>query len=107
MAVCEALACGVPVVSFNCPSGPSVIIRDGLDGLLVPSGDISSLTAAMNRLMTNDAERRAMAARAPEVMQRFGISKILRMWDELFGQLGVSPTYQPNHEAAISATSAS
>ena len=80
----EAMACGLPVVSFDCPSGPGEIIHDGEDGLLVRPNDIDALAQAIVRLMSAEDERRRLGENAARVVERFGLPRIAGMWTKVF-----------------------
>lgn len=82
----EAMAYGLPAVSFDCQAGPRDIIRDGVDGLLVaPDAGVSGLSAAMERLMGNGELRRQMSDEAVSVRERFALEQIAAQWDVVLG----------------------
>jgi glycosyltransferase involved in cell wall biosynthesis len=86
MALLEAMACRVAVICTEYPSGPGEIIRNGVDGVLVPTDDIDALAAAMDRLIVDPLERQRLASRAVEVREKFGLEKVMQTWDLLITQ---------------------
>ena len=62
----EAMACGCPVVSTDCPSGPDEILDGGRYGRLVPVGDAAALTEAIATTLDATIDREALRARARE-----------------------------------------
>lgn len=81
--LCEAMASGCAVVSYACPTGPDEIIEDGVNGLLVPNvGDIAGLRDALRRLMQDKNLRGELSEAAPDVLKRFPLDVVMKMWED-------------------------
>lgn len=83
----EAMNCGVPPVSFACPSGPREIITHGVDGLLVENGNIEKLAENICTLIENEDFRKLMGANAQDSVKRFRKEVIMAEWKLLFEEL--------------------
>lgn len=87
MVLIEAMACGVPCVSFDCNYGPSDIIVNHVDGLVVQNGDCDALANGITTLLNDATLRRSMGANAKLNVQRFQPETIVQLWVDLFSSL--------------------
>ena len=83
----EAMGCGLPCISFNCPSGPRYIIKDGEDGYLVEDGNIEAFAEKVCLLMENVSLRRQLGQSAKQHMAYYSKDRIMNQWRELFERL--------------------
>ncbi|MEU2914387.1 glycosyltransferase family 4 protein [Streptomyces massasporeus] len=83
MTIVEAMRCGLPVVSTDCPYGPGEIIQDGTDGRLVPVGDRDALAAALLDLVGDDERRRRMSRAALDNARRFAPGPVVAQAERL------------------------
>lgn len=81
----EAMAHGTPAVAMNCLTGPSDMIEDGGDGILVPSDDFEALEATLRTTMKDADLRARLAAAALGVNARFATSRVMAMWNRALG----------------------
>jgi glycosyltransferase involved in cell wall biosynthesis len=87
MVLLEAMAKGVPMVSFDCPHGPRQLIRDGENGLLVPDGDVEALTAALLEMVEDEEKRMRLGAGALKSAFEYEPGAITDRWEALFEEL--------------------
>ncbi|MBB1256921.1 glycosyltransferase family 4 protein, partial [Streptomyces sp. OF3] len=94
MTLVEAMRCGVPVVSTDCPFGPAEIVTPGVDGLLVPlEGGSDAYADALLRLVDDPEERRRLGEAALATGRRYDPADIAQRWTGLLAELtgGRSP----------------
>jgi glycosyltransferase involved in cell wall biosynthesis len=87
MAILEAKSCGLPVVSFDCPSGPAEIVRNEVDGILVESGNVEALSQAILKLIKDPQLRQKYGQEAIKDVERFSPKSIFKIWEKLFTKL--------------------
>lgn len=87
MVILEAMACGLPVVAFDCPWGPRTIIAEGEDGLLVENGNIKALADGLSKLMNNNSLRFLMSKVCVNKVNNYVIDRIAEQWNSLFNEV--------------------
>ena len=80
------MACGVPVVVTSSP-GPLEIVRDNVDGVIVPEHTASAVAQALESLLTDEPRRASMAAAAKAASARFALPLIAGQYDSWFSEL--------------------
>ena len=80
----EAMSCGLPIVAFDSPYGPSEIITDGVDGFLVKNGDEKAFSDCLSRLMADKSLRQHMGLAASRTARRYSAEHIMPQWKSLF-----------------------
>ncbi len=83
----EAMQCGVPCVSFDCPYGPSDIIDDGINGYLIENGNIEKFADAVLKLIENDDLRMQIGKAAIEKSRQYLPENIMPQWIKLYNSL--------------------
>jgi glycosyltransferase involved in cell wall biosynthesis len=81
-ALIQAMACGAPSISTDCPSGPSEIIDSGSNGLLIPVGDVRALTRSIELLLDDQERRRSFSEAGRKTTSAFSVSSMIRMYEE-------------------------
>jgi glycosyltransferase involved in cell wall biosynthesis len=87
MVLLEAMGAGLPVVSFDCPTGPADVVDDGVNGLLVPAEDVPGLATGLSRLIESAAERESLGAAARVTAAGYEMPVVAGHWNELFDRL--------------------
>lgn len=87
MVLIEAMACGLPCVSFDCPYGPSDIIKNGEDGYLVEYLNIQALADSICKLIDDEELRKEMGRKGRVNVLRFSREHVMQQWVDLFDSL--------------------
>lgn len=88
LTICEAMTCGLPIVSFDCPSGPAELISHGLNGFLVKNvGDTDTMARHISSLIENENMRKRYGSESLRMSKEYNIEKILAQWVSLFERL--------------------
>ncbi len=87
----EAMSCGVPVIAYDCPFGPSSIIDSGKDGYLIANNDVNAFVNTLSILMSDEEIRRRIGDSAVKASSRYSADIIMPKWKLLFEEI-VSPS---------------
>lgn len=84
----EAMSIGIPCISTDCtPGGPSLLMKNGERGILVPVGDVNKLASAIISLIDNQQLTNQLSKNSIEIVHEFSEPKIREMWIEAFNKI--------------------
>jgi glycosyltransferase involved in cell wall biosynthesis len=89
-ALIEALACGTPVISTDCPHGPREILDGGKFGTLVPVGDVTAMAAAMEQVLQQPVDRIRLRERVSHYQAKSAAAEFVQLLNQLLPGTGVA-----------------
>ncbi len=87
MVLLEAMGVGLPVVAYDCPTGPRELIADGVDGYVVPNGDTDALVARIIELMDDPEKRKRYGEAARAKAAGYDVDALAERWERIFEEL--------------------
>jgi glycosyltransferase involved in cell wall biosynthesis len=87
MVLLEALSVGLPIISYDCPTGPKHILKNEKDSFLIPYKNLDIFTEKLKLLMSKENLREEMAKNGVENVQRFSMEIVMKNWKDLFNKL--------------------
>lgn len=87
MVLIEAMACGLPCIAYDCPSGPRNIIKDGINGFLIKDGDVQKMAEKICFLIEHEDIRKKMGQAGYLNVEKYNINEIMGKWKQLFESL--------------------
>ena len=87
MVLIEALSFGLPIISYNCPHGPSEIIEHKINGLLVENQSIKKLSVAIEQMIDDNSLQKKLSEGALITAKNYDINTITQQWIELFDKV--------------------
>ncbi len=79
----EAMSLGLPVIASDCEFGPSEIINDEIDGILIEKDNIEALRSGIKRLIIDEKLRGQLGGKAKDVIDRFSLERVMGKWENL------------------------
>lgn len=96
MVILEASACGMSVVTYDCPPGPREIVTNGVDGIIVPLKDKVALEESINSLIEDREKRMQLGMTAKENIRKYLPSNVFVMWDKLIQEISLESNKEKN-----------
>ena len=90
LALLEAQVAGLPIVSFDCPTGPSEIVSNGVNGYVVTQFDVDELTDKVQELISSPDMRVSFSEHAGDMLHRYEKKRVIRQWQRVFNRLSNS-----------------
>lgn len=87
LVITEAESCGLPIISFDCPSAPRELINNNVNGFLVPLGNCHMMARSINYLIENKEIRKSMGEKSHEMSKLYSVDVIIQKWILLFEKL--------------------
>lgn len=87
MVLLEAMSCGLPIVAFDCPTGPGEILTNGSDGILINKNDTDQYAKAIISFLDDKEKRIKYGSKGRINVEKYNIDKIMKQWESLFKEI--------------------